>query len=317
MNEISLVDESREYDVRDAVKIFFEDSIGHDAKLGEHMNKKEKQYSYVMACNVVDLIKFGGASDVEEALKYTMIKTGLKLETGNDRTYRDWKNLLLCLKDYNGGKYTIPNGQELFSLLTENKTLETSETETRLTFARADLLFDHYVRAGSYDHVSIIKDGSAIRDYSEKNGEERSVRYEVLNGLSRVLIKPEKMLYTAMEAQGSYVYYHDPGHGWLGVPAGELKAMGLEERITTASYLYRDKAYLEEDDDAMTFLAIRELLPKPFIITNKYIENKCFIRKYPNYRSEGLMPEKSHLENDSIKKPKLKRKSEAELDFGR
>jgi hypothetical protein len=318
----TLVDESLEHDACAAIKKFFDDITVNETKPGKHIDRKEKHYTYAMARAVIDLIKYGGVSDVEEALKYSMIKTGIKLETGNDRIYQDWHDLLRCLVDYNGRKNTIPNVQEIYALLTGNNTFETNPSETRLTFARADLLFDHYVQAGSYAHVSLIENGAAIRDYKGDNTEERSVRYEVLNSLGCIVTKPERITYMAMDAQDNYVFYQDPGHGWLEVPTKELKAMGLEERITPYSYQYQGKVYLEEDDDAQTFLDIRKLLPMKYAIQSKIIDYSCFIRNYSPYRPENLLPESNEpaIMNSKAKdneKQKSRKSKEMEFDFGR
>jgi hypothetical protein len=64
--------------------------------------------------------------------------------------------------------------------------------------------------------------------------------------------------------------------------------MGLEKRISPYSYLYQDKAYLEEDLDAATFLNIRKLLPKPVAIQSTYLDGMCYIRDYPHYRAENI-----------------------------
>jgi hypothetical protein len=95
-----------------------------------------------------------------------------------------------------------------------------------------------------------------------------------------------------MDVRDRYVHHQDSGHGWLEVPARELRAMGMEGRITPCSYLYEGKAYLEEDLDAGTFLDMRKLLPKPVAIQNNYMDGMCRIRNYPNYRPENIVVEK-------------------------
>jgi hypothetical protein len=71
--------------------------------------------------------------------------------------------------------------------------------------------------------------------------------------------------------------------------------MGLEGRITAYSYLHEDKAYLEEDLDAGTFLDMRKLLPKPVSIQNNYMDGICRIRDYPHYRPKNITVEKEKL----------------------
>jgi hypothetical protein len=42
-----------------------------------------------------------------------------------------------------------------------------------------------------------------------------------------------------------------------------------------------------------TFLDIRRLLPKPFIFQSNNMDGMCFIRNYPQYREEDIVPEKN------------------------
>ena len=53
-------------------------------------------------------------------------------------------------------------------------------------------------------------------------------------------------------------FFMDPGHGWLKVPIGLLRELGIESRITAYSYRRGDFAYLEEDCDATTFVKAME-----------------------------------------------------------
>jgi hypothetical protein len=109
-----------------------------------------------------------------------------------------------------------------------------------------------------------------------------------------------------MDVQDSYVFHQDSGHGWLEVPAVEIRAMGLEERITPYSYLHHDMAYLEEDIDAGTFLDMRKLLPKPVASQNNYMDGMCRIRDYPHYRPDNI----------TVGKEKPARKTSRSKDIG-
>lgn len=51
-----------------------------------------------------------------------------------------------------------------------------------------------------------------------------------------------------------YYFYTDPGHGWLAVPHEDIAELGINERITAYSYRSGEVAFLEEDQDASTFL---------------------------------------------------------------
>jgi hypothetical protein len=294
MNKTSLVNGNLEYDTHTTAREFFEVIIKQDTLYGKNMNREAKHGPYHIANALIRLIKDGSVPNVEDALLYCMNKTGISFDMENDKKRIAWNNLLQNLKDYNGGDNTIPNGREKFTFIAENKALKFTNTGKNLLFFNADLHFDFYKnkKSGFYDHAILLDGDTPIRTYNKDTGEERSVRYEVLNGLSRVLTTSDKITYTPMDVRDSYVYHQDSGHGWLEVPAREIKAMGLEGRITPCSYLYQDKAYLEEDMDAGTFLDMRKLLPKPVSIQNNYIDGMCRIRDYPHYRPDNITSEK-------------------------
>lgn len=49
-------------------------------------------------------------------------------------------------------------------------------------------------------------------------------------------------------------YHFDAGHGWLEVELADLPKLGISHAITGFSYKHGDKAYLEEDQDATTYI---------------------------------------------------------------
>lgn len=49
-------------------------------------------------------------------------------------------------------------------------------------------------------------------------------------------------------------YITDPGHGWLEVPRGLLEVLGIQDKITSYSYINLGYVYLEEDLDMQTFV---------------------------------------------------------------
>jgi hypothetical protein len=51
-----------------------------------------------------------------------------------------------------------------------------------------------------------------------------------------------------------YRFIEDPGHGWLEVPIEQIKAFGIEGKISGYSYKRNGMAYLEEDCDAGLFI---------------------------------------------------------------
>jgi hypothetical protein len=292
MNKISLVDESLEASTQTSIIQFFETIDAHGTSGGENMNRKDKHYFHDIAATVVRLIKTGGVPNTDFALIYCINKIGLEFNP-HDKNNRLLLNIMLNdLRDYNGGNKIILNRREKFAVHAANKEVELYQTEKNLTFAKADLRFDEYKRAGAYPHVSLLEGNTPIRTYQKDNGEKRDIRYEGLNGLNRILTPPENITYKDIDIKDGYVFHHDSGHGWLEVPVQEIKAMGFEERITPYSYLDRDKAYLEKNIDSGTFLDIRKLLPKPFIIKNNYMNGMCPIRDLPHYKPENVMPGK-------------------------
>ena len=53
----------------------------------------------------------------------------------------------------------------------------------------------------------------------------------------------------------------DPGHGWLRVPLVDIARLGVEQTISSFSFIDGHYAYLEEDCDAARYLAaLREHL---------------------------------------------------------
>jgi hypothetical protein len=257
------------------------------------MKANVKYFSYDIARSVTHLIKTGSVLNIGEALNYSLIKTGLTFDKADDKIRSAWNNLVKELREYNGDNSVIYNAKANFTFQAKNKKTALSKMEKGLTFARADLQFDLYKRAGAWTNVLLLEGSSRLREYTEASGEERSVRYEALNGLSRILTAPENMAYKTMEVETSYIYHQDSGHGWLEVPAGEIIAMGLTEKITPYSYLRQGKAYLEEDVDMETFLNLRKLLPQAVDVKINYLDGMSLIRDYPQYKSENNMPEKN------------------------
>lgn len=291
MKTISYVKDNLEDFTHDTIKRFFKTITDYEKILGENMKNETKRFSYDMATAVINLIKDGNVVNVDEAAKYGILKTGIKFSIKNEMHYLEWKNLVKVLEDYNGGNKEIKNVREVFALQAKDKILDVQQTEKGLPFAKADLLFDYYKRANVYPHISLLEGSNLIRDYKKGVGEKRSVQYEAIAGLRNIMKTPEHLTYMPMDVNSSYAHYQDSGHGWLEVPTRELKAMGLESRITPYSYLNKDKAYLEEDLDAGTFLDMRGLLQTPFSVLSKYLDGSCYIRDFPHYRPEAITPE--------------------------
>jgi len=82
----------------------------------------------------------------------------------------------------------------------------------------------------------------------------------------------------------TYIFFEDPGHGWLRVPLKEVEP--IADKISPYSYMRGKYAYLEEDCDAWTFLKYKFGISPSFgdlkakgIIKEKYVENTA-IRDY-------------------------------------
>ena len=78
-------------------------------------------------------------------------------------------------------------------------------------------------------------------------------------------------------------FISDPGHGWLEVPMGTIRYLGIEHKISGFSYRKGDMAYLEEDCDAPTFIdAYRNRYGARPRFYEEFEENTP-IRSYPSY----------------------------------
>ena len=88
-----------------------------------------------------------------------------------------------------------------------------------------------------------------------------------------------------------YIFYEDPGHGWLAVPIKELIELGIADKITGYSYTLGGMAYLEEDCDLPTFVKAYKKkygeVPKGKAVYQEYTS----IRNYPNYTKDKVYKE--------------------------
>lgn len=81
-----------------------------------------------------------------------------------------------------------------------------------------------------------------------------------------------------------YDFYGDSGHGWLAVPVKELHQLGIADKISRFSYRRGDTAYLEEDQDAETFVQARG--ENEIEIRPHYAERRSRIRGYASYKPD-------------------------------
>jgi hypothetical protein len=80
-------------------------------------------------------------------------------------------------------------------------------------------------------------------------------------------------------------YIQDPGHGWLEVPQGLLQVLGIEDKITSYSYINNSYVYLEEDLDMQTFiLALKASSNIQLELVDVYQEHTA-VRGYDAYQA--------------------------------
>ena len=79
-------------------------------------------------------------------------------------------------------------------------------------------------------------------------------------------------------------FHTDPGHGWLEVKYSELKDLGIEDKISSYSYIKDDAVYLEEDCDAAVYFDAMKAKGKEieFIELNEPVKYHK-IRQYKSY----------------------------------
>jgi hypothetical protein len=90
--------------------------------------------------------------------------------------------------------------------------------------------------------------------------------------------KPEKKA-----REETYMYYADPGHGWLRVPVKKLEELGIADDISPYSYRKGRYAYLEEDRDATLFIHEMESRGVEVKFKEKLNESESNIRGYDPY----------------------------------
>jgi hypothetical protein len=293
MQKESFIVKDLEDATHEKVKEFFNLITDQERIRGENMENNTNHFSYRIASNVIRLIKDGYVQNVDAALDYMLVKTRITFNRRDDVQSTAWFDVVRQARNFNNGNMATLNCQRTFTVLAENKKTELYQAESSLPFTRADLLFEIYKNNGYYPHISLFERANPIRVYKEGTGERRDIRYEIINGLSGIVARPENTTYKAMDVQGSYVYHQDSAHGWLEVPARELRIMGLQDMITPYSYLRQGKAYLEEDVDMEAFLDIRKLLPRPVKIQYNYMDGMCHIRNYPHYVPSDINSERN------------------------
>ena len=84
--------------------------------------------------------------------------------------------------------------------------------------------------------------------------------------------------------QLDYYFYSDPGHGWLAVNYDELVELGIQDKISSYSYVKGNTVYLEEDCDMAEFMNAMEARGVQIRIhTVNEPNNDSVIRSYTRY----------------------------------
>lgn len=78
-------------------------------------------------------------------------------------------------------------------------------------------------------------------------------------------------------------FFTDPSHGWLEVDLDLLGKYGIKHEISEYSYLRGDKAYLEEDLDAGTFIRELKIRGIDFTIIEINMDYDAPIRNYKRF----------------------------------
>lgn len=88
-----------------------------------------------------------------------------------------------------------------------------------------------------------------------------------------------------------YMFISDPGHGWLAVPAGTIRKLGLAQDISCYSYVSASggTVYCEEDQDAE--IVIKALKDKGIEVKFREVNNAhnySSVRKMRPYTPKSI-----------------------------
>ena len=87
--------------------------------------------------------------------------------------------------------------------------------------------------------------------------------------------------------------FADPGHAWGRVRKSVLIALGINQSISTYSYMRGDYAYLEEDRDLYVLIVALKRNNIPFDITERFANGDSKIRRYDRYKSDATFNQES------------------------
>jgi hypothetical protein len=79
--------------------------------------------------------------------------------------------------------------------------------------------------------------------------------------------------------------YEDPGHGWVKVKLSYIKKLGIQDEISSYSYLRGEYAYLEEDCDASVLIAALKKNGIEAKFRSHHSDKSSKIRNYLSYNA--------------------------------
>ena len=83
----------------------------------------------------------------------------------------------------------------------------------------------------------------------------------------------------------TYIWAQDAGHAWLAVKAGELVSLGIQDKISSYSYVKGSTVYLEEDCDFGLLYDACEKMGVKLEWNEIHIDDQHWIRRLPRYSS--------------------------------
>ena len=78
-------------------------------------------------------------------------------------------------------------------------------------------------------------------------------------------------------------FYTDPGHGWLKAPHSLLHEFGIENKVTSYSYVRNNDVFLEEDCDAGLLMDALRQAGVAVTIKRQNTNKSSKIRSYGRY----------------------------------
>lgn len=123
--------------------------------------------------------------------------------------------------------------------------------------------------------------------------------------------KAEKPKVTKIWNASEYTFFEDPSHGWLEVPAKELKELGIAHEISGYSYKKGENVYLEEDSDLSVYLTA---VKKHYGLGEDYKFDK---QKFEEKHTNGESVVRSYSHYNTPKAPAAKKAKTKKSGLGK